>query len=258
MQYFDKAGPGRTVIVTGAGRGLGFSITRKHVEMGDRVYAMDCDLTDELKSLAETSERLSIYYCDTGSTESVAEAARDVLAAGKRLDIIYNVAGIFRFEDKTGLEHTDLDAGLQMFNVNALGPLRVCRAVWPLIQEGTLVVNISSEAGSIGGSRRKQEYCYCMSKAALNMGSKILSNELWDRSARVISFHPGWLRTRMGGPDAFASKYSVSPDESAYAVHSGDEAVGMPQSVESKRSGDTASVFALKHPHENYTRLGEI
>ena len=127
MQYFDKAGPGRTVIVTGAGRGLGFSITRKHVEMGDRVYAMDCDLTDELKSLAETSERLSIYYCDTGSTESVAEAARDVLAAGKRLDIIYNVAGIYRFEDKTGLEHTDLDAGLQISNgVNVTGDKAVC------------------------------------------------------------------------------------------------------------------------------------
>ena len=82
-----------------------------------------------------------------------------------------------------------------------------------MIQKGSLVVNISSEAGSIGASRRRQEYCYCMSKAAMNMGAKILSNELWKRSARVISIHPGWLRTAMGGPDAFANKYSVSPDE---------------------------------------------
>ncbi len=205
----------RTIIVTGAGRGLGYSIARKHLDMGDRVYAIDYNLTDELRSLAEASEKLSIYQCDIGSTESVAEAVKDVLAAGRQLNIIYNVAGIYRFEDKTGLEHTDLDAGLHMFNVNALGALRICKAVWPLIQKGTLVVNISSEAGSIGGSRRKQEYCYCMSKAALNMGAKILSNELWDRSARVINFHPGWLRTPMGGPGAFASKHSVSPDESA-------------------------------------------
>ena len=42
----------------------------------------------------------------------------------------------------------------------------------------------------------------------------------------------GFIEPDGGGPDAFASKYSVSPDESAYAVHSGDEAVGMPQSVE--------------------------
>ena len=206
---------GRAIIVTGAGRGLGYSITRKHLDMGDRVYAMDYNLTDELRSLAESSERLKICQCDIGATESVSEAVKDVLAEGRKLDIIYNVAGIYRFEDKVGLEQTDLDAGMQMFNVNALGALRICKAVWPLIQEGSLVVNISSEAGSVGASRRKQEYCYCMSKAALNMGTKIHSNELWDRSARIINFHPGWLRTPMGGPGAFASKHSVSPDESA-------------------------------------------
>lgn len=205
----------RTVIITGAAGGLGINIVKQHLNMKDNIYAMDCKITDELKTLADTSEGLKIYSCDIGSTQSVAEAVRDVLAAGRKLDIIYNVAAIYRHEDKVGLENTDLDAGIQMININALGALRVCRAVWPLIQEGTLVVNISSEAGSIGASRRKQEYCYCMSKAALNMGAKILSNELWERSARVISFHPGWMRTAMGGPGALASKYSVSPEESA-------------------------------------------
>ncbi len=206
---------GRTIIVTGAGRGLGYNIAKLHLDMKDSVYAMDYKLTDELKSLAEECETLKICRCDIGSTQSVSEAVRDVLAEGRQLDIIYNVAGIYRFEDKVGLGKTDLDAGMQMINVNALGALRICKAVWPLIQKGSLVVNISSEAGSIAGSRRKQEYCYCMSKAALNMGTKVMSNELWERSARIINFHPGWLRTPMGGPDAFASKHSVSPEESA-------------------------------------------
>jgi NAD(P)-dependent dehydrogenase (short-subunit alcohol dehydrogenase family) len=205
----------RTVLVTGAGRGLGYSLTKKHLDIGDKVYALYRTLTDELKNLAAASEGLKIYHCDVASTESVTEAARNLLAGEKKLDIIYNNAGVYRFDAKTGLEHTDIDAGLVMININALGALRICKALWPLIQKGSLVVNISSEAGSIGGSRRRQEYCYCMSKAAMNMGAKILSNELWKRSARVISIHPGWVRTAMGGPDSFASKYSVSPDESA-------------------------------------------
>jgi NAD(P)-dependent dehydrogenase (short-subunit alcohol dehydrogenase family) len=206
---------GRTILVTGAGRGLGCSITKKHLGLGDRVYALYRTMTDELKSLTNTSEGLRMYQCDVASTESVAEAVKELLAGEKKLDIIYNNAGVYRFEDKTGLAQIDIDAGLEIININALGALRICKAVWPLIQKGSLVVNISSEAGSIGASRRRQEYCYCMSKAAMNMGAKILSNELWKRSARVISIHPGWLRTAMGGPDAFASKYSVSPDESA-------------------------------------------
>lgn len=206
---------GKTIIVTGAGRGLGYSIALKHLNMGDTVYAMDYQLTQELKKLEETSENLKLRNCDISSTQSVANAVQDVLEAGKQVDIVYNVAGIYKFEDKVGLAGTDLDACMQMYNINAVGALRICKAVLPLLQKGSLVVNISSEAGSIGACRRKQEYAYCMSKAAMNMGTKILSNELWDRSARIINFHPGWLRTAMGGPDAFKSKSSVSPEESA-------------------------------------------
>ena len=205
----------RTVIVTGAGRGLGYNIALKHLNMEDTVYAMDYQLTQELNKIGETSENLKLFNCDISSTESVENAVKDILAAGKQVDIVYNVAGIYKFEDKVGLAGTDLDACMQMYNINAVGALRVCKAILPLLQKGSLVVNISSEAGSIGACRRKQEYAYCMSKAAMNMGTKILSNELWDRSARIINFHPGWLRTAMGGPDAFKSKNSVSPEESA-------------------------------------------
>lgn len=205
----------KTIIVTGAGRGLGYSIVSQHLDLKDRVFAFDYYLTDELKQLAAISENLRIYHCDISSTESVVNATRDAISEGKQVDILYNVAGIFRFDEKVGLAETDLDTCMTMYNINAVGALRVCKAVLPLIQKGSLVVNISSEAGSISATRRKQEYSYCMSKAAMNMGTKILSNELWDRSARIINFHPGWMRTAMGGQEAMNSKNSVSPDESA-------------------------------------------
>ena len=208
----------KTILVTGAGRGLGYNVVLQHLKMKDKIYALDYQLTDDLKQLADTSENLKIYNCDVSSTQSVLDAVQDVLTAGKQLDIVYNVAGIYRFEDKVSLSETDLDTFMQMYNINAVGALRICKAVWPLLQKGSLVVNISSEAGSIAGSRRKQEYSYCISKAALNMGTKILSNELWGRSARIINIHPGWLRTVMGGQEAFKSKNSVSPEESAMNI----------------------------------------
>jgi len=207
----------KIVVVTGAGRGLGYSISVKHVGRGDVVYALARHMTDELAGLAGLSKNLKVSICDISSSQSVANAVKEILTEGKQIDILYNVAGVHNF-DKTGLAGTDLDACMQMYNVNAVGAMRVCKALLPLIQKGSLVVNVSSEAGSIGACRRKQEYSYCMSKAALNMGTKILSNELWDRSARVIAIHPGWVRTSMGGSESFKSKYSVSPEESADGI----------------------------------------
>lgn len=205
----------KTIIVTGAGRGLGYSIVMRHLEMKDYVYAYDYNLTDELKKLAEGSGLLKIDYCDISSTKSVTDATQEVLKNGKQVDIIYNVAGAFRFEDKVGLAETDLDLCASMYNINAVGALRVVKAALPLLQSGSLVINISSEAGSIGACWREKEYSYCMSKAALNMGAKIMSNEFKKKSVRILNLHPGWMRTAMGGPRALASSDSISADESA-------------------------------------------
>ncbi|MDR0451499.1 MAG: SDR family oxidoreductase, partial [Treponema sp.] len=133
----------------------------------------------------------------------------------KRADIIYSVAGIFAYHDDKGLAATDSETCIQYYNVNTLGTLRLGREIWPLIGKGTLVAIVSSEAGSIGAARRRAEYAYCMSKAAVNMLGKLLSNELWEKEARVVMFHPGWLRTKMGGDRAKRSDSSIEPDESA-------------------------------------------
>jgi NAD(P)-dependent dehydrogenase (short-subunit alcohol dehydrogenase family) len=205
----------RTILVTGAGRGLGYSVILRHVELQDEVHAFDREISDELKQLSKNSLHTHAMHCDISSTESVSLALGDLLRAGKKIDILYNVAGVYRFEDKVGLAETDLDLCASMYNINAVGPLRICRAALPLLQAGSLIVNISSEAGSIGACRRSGEYAYCMSKAAMNMGAKILSNELARRSVRVLMVHPGWLRTVIGGPAAQKSSASISPDESA-------------------------------------------
>jgi NAD(P)-dependent dehydrogenase (short-subunit alcohol dehydrogenase family) len=205
----------RIIAVTGAGRGLGHSIVTRHLELGDTVYAFYNRTPGALEALAQKYKTLKRYKCDIASDAEVAAATAELLAAEKQVDIVYNVAGIFKFEGRVGLAETDMALCMQMFNVNALGSLRFSKALFLLLQKGSVVVNISSEAGSIGASRRKEEYGYTMSKAAMNMGTKILSNELRETGIRVMSLHPGWLKTDMGGPDAFKSDHAVLPEVSA-------------------------------------------
>jgi len=206
---------GKTIIVTGAGQGLGYSIVNGHLDLHDDIYALDNQITEDLKNLAAGHSSLKIYTCDVSSDKDVNNAMADVLASGKKIDILYNAAGISKCGSIVGIAETNMDDCLSMYNVNALGAIRICKAAWPLLQKGSLVVNISSEAGSIGAARRTEFYGYCMSKAAMNMGSKILSNELWEKEARVMCIYPGWLRTQMGGTEALKSPKSISPGESA-------------------------------------------
>ncbi|MDR1418749.1 MAG: SDR family NAD(P)-dependent oxidoreductase [Treponema sp.] len=205
----------KIVVVTGAGRGLGYCITKKHLLLGDVVYGLEFQITGELKELQHENPRLHIAQCDLGDDASVKNAVRELLAPEKRVDIVYSVAGIFAYHDDKGLAATDSETCIKYYNVNTLGTLRLGREIWPLIGKGTLVVIVSSEAGSIGATRRRAEYAYCMSKAAVNMLGKLLSNELWEKEARVLLFHPGWLRTQMGGDRAKRSSASIEPGESA-------------------------------------------
>jgi NAD(P)-dependent dehydrogenase (short-subunit alcohol dehydrogenase family) len=205
----------KTVVVTGAGRGLGYCITQRHVQQKDKVYALEYQISEALRTLEEENPNLHVACCDVGDDASVAEAVKPLIKSESRLDIIYSVAGIFSFAGRVGLAKTETDMGMQTYNVNALGTLRVCREVWSLIQKDSLVLIVSSEAGSIGAAQRKAEYAYCMSKAALNMLGKLLSNELWEQGGRVLCIHPGWLRTQMGGEDARNSTLSIEPELSA-------------------------------------------
>jgi NAD(P)-dependent dehydrogenase (short-subunit alcohol dehydrogenase family) len=214
----------QSVIITGAGRGLGFSLVKQHIERGDRVYGYELDIPDTLTEYAEKHEKLHIYQCDVAKTESVVNATAEMLACEEKIDFLYNNAGIFRFEDRCSLLDTDIDASVIMIQVNAVGLLRMCKAVLPKLGKGSMVVNITSESGSIGDNYREVEYMYGMSKAAANMASMIFQKEVEKYGTRVICFHPGWLRSPMSGQYAVDSPYSVSTDESAanivgYAVH---------------------------------------
>lgn len=208
----------RLILVTGAGRGLGYYVTKKHLELGDRIYALSRKLSDPLKKLMEEYSTLTVKLCDLSKTNEVEEAMKELIAADEPLDILYNIAGLFFENDRVPLEETDLDHCIQLFNVNAMGCLRVMKYAVPVLKNGSVLLNVSSEAGSITDCQRSQEYGYSMSKAALNMASKVFSNQVSEKGARIFCYHPGWLKTDMGGEGARLSTSSLEPEHAADCV----------------------------------------
>lgn len=202
------------VLITGASRGLGFFLAKKYLEDGNRVFAGVRDIqAPKLKDLAkEYPDRLIIVELNVADTESVNKAAITVKHHTGKVDILINNAAIHNETSFEKLENADIDDCLNVYDVNSLGPLRVVKAFLPLIRESqnAKIINISSESGSIGACQREKEFDYCMSKAALNMASKLLSNYLKRDQTVVLAVHPGWMRTDMGGSNADLDPYETA------------------------------------------------
>jgi NAD(P)-dependent dehydrogenase (short-subunit alcohol dehydrogenase family) len=131
------------------------------------------------------------------------ESCRALAAAleGAPVERLFNNAGVGgRW---TSLDDLDLEEAARAYDVNALGALRVVRALRANLRAGgARVVNVSSTMGSIGDNRSGRSYSYRMSKAALNMATKNLALELEPEGIVVVSVNPGWVKTDMGGPQA--------------------------------------------------------
>ena len=129
--------------------------------------------------------------------DSVRAAAVVVQAQTPNLDVLISNAGVNSKTIYVGIrEPQDYDEMHRLYDVNALGALRVVGAFLPLMAQGQnkRLCFVSSEAGSIGAAERTSWYGYCMSKAALNMGIKILYNELRPAGYTFRVYHPGWVR----------------------------------------------------------------
>lgn len=164
-------------------------------------------------------ERLKDYpvvVLSKSNDVSVQAAAQAVGQAADHVDLLINNAGIFTASDMRGpRDGLDYDAMHRMYDINALGPLRVVEAFLPLMERGEMkrLCFVSSEAGSINRCRRKGQYGYCMSKTALNIGVSILFNRLRPQGYTFRVYHPGWMRSYMSGVKG--TQADLEPEEAA-------------------------------------------
>lgn len=202
------------ILVTGASRGLGLFLTQKYLEDGNTVFAGVRDATSEnIQALKEDyPETLIPIVLDVAYTTSANEAAKAIEKYTDKLDILINNAAVHSSTSFEVIEDTDIDQCVTLFNINSAGPLRVVKACLHLIRNSSQgkIINISSESGSIGACERVKEYGYNMSKAALNMATKLLSNYLKSENIISLAVQPGWMRTDMGGAHAHLDPYEAA------------------------------------------------
>ena len=208
----------KTVFITGADKGLGLSLVKRFVQGGFSVFAGYFLSGEELiKAARLAAGKLRLVGMDVTDLASVRKASQTVGQHMPTLDILINNAAVYLQKPVKPLEELDFsDMHFQKtMDVNAFGPLRVSQQFLSLLEKGRqkLIINISSEAGSISDCKRPTEYAYCMSKSALNMASRIMQNYLKPRGIKILAIHPGWMRTDMGGPDA-----DLHPDQAAEGI----------------------------------------
>lgn len=196
------------VLVTGSNRGIGLQFVRDLLARGDRVWA-GCrrpEQADGLQALAaQYSEQLTLVALDVSDPESIQAAARTVAGQSDALDLLINNAGVGAPQGQESLSGVTFDGMLGVLRTNTVGPLIMTQAFLDLLAaaRGAKVVNLTSGLGSIGETNHGGFFAYAPSKAALNMVTKLLSNELEAQQIVVISVDPGWVQTDMGGPNAW-------------------------------------------------------
>lgn len=205
----------RTVLVTGAGRGLGRRIVAELAAGGHQVVAT-CRVPADGAGLG-----VPVLGLDLRSTASIS-ALREQVCAGlsawgrSSLDLLVNNAGTKQaagadWSASAGpLSRVDPAAVGDVLAVNVVGTLAVTRALRPLLTApGGVVVNLSSQLGSL--SRGVDlDYAYNCSKAGVNMLTVSMSRDPEMTGIASVALNPGWSRTDMGGPGA-----PLDPDEAA-------------------------------------------
>jgi NAD(P)-dependent dehydrogenase (short-subunit alcohol dehydrogenase family) len=175
-------------LVTGANRGIGLEYCRQLQARGDQVIAVCRTPSPELESLGVRIVA-GIELTDEADLAALVQQLEGLPLQGAILN-----AGIL---ESTNLENLDADSLRRQFEVNALAPLRLVRALIPNLEQGSRLALMSSRMGSIDDNSSGGSYGYRMSKVALNMAGKSLAIDLRPRGIAVAILHPGLVRTGM-------------------------------------------------------------
>ncbi len=177
-----------TILITGANQGIGLEMVKQYCRRGDQVLAVCRVSNSELEALdCEIISGIDLAGND------VAELLQPAVGS-RKIDILINNAGILSRET---LDDLDFDRMRAQYEVNALGPLKVTRAMLNNLADAAKIAIVTSRVGSLGDNASGGNYGYRMSKAAANMAGVNLMHDLKPEGIAVILLHPGYVSTNM-------------------------------------------------------------
>lgn len=199
------------ILVTGAGRGIGYCLVAVLASKGHRVYAGVRKDEGQLDKLTEKWKNITVLKMDVTKEEQVLDAAKRVKLLSGGLDAVVSNAGVCAPEERktivTTLRSQDLE---YMLSVNVIGAARVIRKLGALVRDGGVFATITSEAGAMSNIFPEMPG-YSISKAAEN---KLVSIQyVTEKRFRVFAIHPGRVDTDMGHVSA-----QITPWESAEGI----------------------------------------
>ena len=201
----------RTVVITGANRGIGLELVKCYLNDGGWQVVATCrspEAATALKNLQSENNALEVEALDISDAASI--GAFKSIVGDRTIDVLVNNAGIMG-GDRQSFGAIDYDAWMHTLLVNSLSPIRVAEALIDNVRKSDdgKIVSISSQLGAMQ-YQTLGRYAYNSSKAALNRALTLLANELREEGIAVGMYHPGWVQTDMGGSAA-----DITPEESA-------------------------------------------
>jgi len=216
----------RTILITGAGRGIGRKLAEHYLGDGASVIvtARDTGAVQDLVAAGAEAHALEV-------TDSDGIARLKSALAGRPIDVLINNAGVIGGDRGQQLGNLIQEDWEDTMRINVYAPFRIAEALVDnvMASDEKKFIVISSVMGSIASTEAPNMIIYRSSKAAVNMVWKCLHNDLSPKGAIVVPLHPGWVSTDMGGPEA--------------AVTPSDSAAGLSKVIDGLTAADSAQLF---------------
>jgi NAD(P)-dependent dehydrogenase (short-subunit alcohol dehydrogenase family) len=196
---------GKTVLITGANRGIGYETARQLAAKGFQVFvgARKPDAAEKaVASIRKEGGTVEALTLDVANTSSIHAAALELAKRTDHLDVLINNAGIYP-DEGVNILNVSREQLVTTFQTNTFGPVIVVQAFLPLLRKskGARIVNFSSGLGQLDGMSSGIP-SYSLSKFAINGVTIMLAEALRGDAIAVNSMCPGWVRTDMGGASA--------------------------------------------------------
>lgn len=194
----------KTVLITGANRGIGLEHVARYAKAGATVFAgvRDATKADDLKRVADQFYGRVMLF-DYDAADNAAPAAAKAAVKGAPIDLLFANAGVYGDRNQQ-LGTIDASDFANTLAINTIAPLRLAEAMIEEVaaSQRKVIAFQSSKMGSNADSRSGGSYVYRASKAALNKIASTLAEDMKPCGITVVTLHPGWVRTDMGGSGA--------------------------------------------------------